>query len=180
MDSIRTPEELLEYMDSITYGFVDKDGNKNINDFSNWDNCVVQDGEEVLKSKVGTCWDQVELERLWFTINNYSFKTIFCWFECGRICNLPTHTFLIYENNGKYYWFEHAFEACKGIHEYDSLEDAINDVRDKQIEFVSHSEDYRPGDENTLVCYEYSEPDKNLSVQEYLDFVTNVKLIFKR
>lgn len=172
IDDIKTPEELLKYMDSITYGFVDKDNNKNIDDFSNWDNCIVQDGEGVLKSKVGTCWDQVELERLWFTNNNYAFKTIFIWFECGRICNLPTHTFLIYENNNKFYWFEHAFEACRGIHEFDTMEDAISYVVDKHVEYSSHDDDFRPGDENTIVYYEYSKPNKNVSVQEFLDFVT--------
>ena len=179
INNIKTPEELLKFMDNISYGFVDKDGNIYTDDFSNWNNCIVQDGEGVLESKVGTCWDQVELERLWFSSNNYTFKTIFCWFECGRVCDLPTHTFLIYEKNNKYYWFEHAFEAFRGIHEFDTMEDAINYVTDKQVEFASHNDDFRPGDENTLVCYEYTKPDKNLGVQEYLDFVTGVKLIFK-
>ena len=101
--NIKTPFELLEFMDkNITYGFVGKNGKKYLDMYSQeWNDwyqeCFVQSGKEVLKSKVGTCWDQVELERLWFEKNGYSFKTFFVWFEVNRPNNLPTHTFLIYE-----------------------------------------------------------------------------------
>ena len=71
LDSIRNPKELLEYMDNITYGFVGKNGKKYLDMYSKewndwYEQCFVQSGEEVLNSKIGTCWDQVELERLWF------------------------------------------------------------------------------------------------------------------
>ena len=106
-DEINSPEELLEFMDkNITYGFLGKNGKKYTDMYSpewnDWyDECFVQSGEEVLKSKIGTCWDQVELERLWFEKNNYNFKTIFIWFEVNRENNFPTHAFLIYEDNNK-------------------------------------------------------------------------------
>ena len=49
--------------ENITYGFIDKNGNKYTDTFSkewkdNWYNrCLVQTGENILKTKTGTCWD---------------------------------------------------------------------------------------------------------------------------
>ena len=180
LEQIKTPEELLEYMsNNITYGFVGKNGKKYYDMYSeewnDWhDECFVQSGEELLTSKIGTCWDQVELERLWFEKNNYSFKTIFSCFEVNRPNNLSTHTFLIYEKDGKWYWFEHAFESYRGIHEYDSEELAIEDVLNKQYDFsLKNNKETRVEDRECLVCYEYEKPGYHLGVDEYLDFVTS-------
>ena len=180
MDDIKNPEELLKFMDkNITYGFVGKNGKKYSDlyspEWNDWyDVCFVQSGEEVLESKIGTCWDQVELERLWFEKNNYNFKTIFSWFEVNRENDLPTHTFLIYESNGKWYWFEHAFESYKGIHEFESLEKVIECVKEKQFEHaLMNNKNTRREDKNTLTLYEYTKPPKHLGVDEYINFVTS-------
>ena len=174
LDNIKSPEELLEYMNkNITYGFVDKDGNKYFDTNSKaWNKYIIQNGEEVLKSKTGTCWDQVELERLWFERNNYNFKTIFIWFELNHENNLPTHTFLIYEKDNKYYWFEHAFEKYKGIHKFESEKEAIEYVKDKQVEYVGNNIN-----KQSLIAYEYSKPKDNLSTEKYLEHVTSKKYI---
>lgn len=179
IENIKSPEELLNYMDNnISYGFIGKNGNKYTNMFSeewnDWYNeYYLQSGEEVLNSKVGTCWDQVELERLWFEKNNYKYKTIFIWFEVERENNLPTHTFLIYEKDNKYYWFEHSFEAQKGIHEFNSEKDAIEFIKSKQIEYAKmNNNDITDENIKTLAAYEYSKPQSHLSVDEYLNHVT--------
>jgi hypothetical protein len=178
-DDIKTPNELLEFMkNNIKYGFLGKNGKKYYDQYSeewnDWNKeCIVQSGEGVLNSNIGTCWDQVELERLWFEKNNYNFKTIFMWFEVGRECNLPTHTFLLFESDNKWYWFENSFEMYRGIHEYNSFEEAIEDVKSKQIEFTSKNyKDFSEKDKQTLVSYEYTKPTPNLGVDDYLAFVT--------
>lgn len=95
-------------------------------------------------------------------------------FEVNRENNFPTHTFLIYEDNNKYYWFEHSFEACKGIHEFNNYEEAIEYVKEKQFEFaIRNNNDMKLDYKNTLTCYEYKKPNKDLGVEEYLSFVTN-------
>ena len=68
-NNIKTPMELLKYMDNITYGFVGRNGKKytdmNSDDWNDWyDECLVQTGENVLITNIGTCYDQVEIERL--------------------------------------------------------------------------------------------------------------------
>lgn len=180
-DDIKSPEELLEYMDeNITYGFLGKNGIRYTDASpSDWqEQYCVQSGEGVLKSKIGTCLDQTEFERLWFEKNNYSFKTIFAWFEVGRENSFPTHAFLIYEKDNKYYWFEHAWDNLKGIHEFNSYEEAIKCFREKHFETTKlNYEDLLEDDRDKLVCYEYTRPNENLDVEEYFSFVTSKNMI---
>jgi hypothetical protein len=169
--------------ENITYGFLGNNNKKYTNRFSEewnvwYDICIVQSGEEILNSKIGTCFDQVELERLWFETHNYNFKTIFTWFELGRDSDLPCHTFLIYEKDGKWYWFEHAFENERGIHEFDDWKDAIKCVKEKQIEYASKNfDELTEKDKETLTFYEYTKPNNDLSIPKYFDHVTSNKKI---
>ena len=164
-DNIDTPQELLDYMgNNIKYGFITKDGKKEFNNYSNfYDECIVQTGKELLITKVGTCWDQVELERMWFIEHGYNIKTYFLFFESGG--SLPTHTFLIYEDNGIWYWFENAFFNHRGIHKYSSIKEALEEVKKKQIEYAKVKEEVKS-------C-EYEVINKCMTVGEYLKHVKN-------
>lgn len=184
LNSIQTPNELLEYMSqNIIYGFIGKNGKKYTDMFSEeWNDwyseCFVQNGEEVLESKIGTCWDQVELERLWFEKKGYTIHTFFMWFEVNKENNYPTHTFLIYESNDKYYWFENAFEAERGIHEFNSLDEAIECVKAKQVAYVKNNvPNISLEDLEKLVVYVYSKPAYHLGVEEYLEHVTSINYV---
>lgn len=174
MNDINTPNELLSYMDNIIYGYKGNDGKYYTDDYSNFGSlCEVQTGEEVSKSKIGTCWDQVELEASWFESHNYEYETYFMWFEVGYECDLPTHTFLIYKENGKYYMFEHAFEAYRGIHEYNTLNEAIEDAMDKHIDYALKNRNLKEEEKDTLRIYKYDRIPNNLPINEYLDHVTH-------
>lgn len=176
---ITSPKLLQQFMDKyIKYGFVDKIG-KIYDDPSskewheNWyPTCIVQDGNQILNTGYGTCWDQVELERKWFKENNYHFKTIFIWFKLNEPNDLPTHSFLIYEDNGKYYWFEHSFEKHKGIHEFNSYEEAIDYVENKQLEYAILNSGAHEDDKKLIVAYEYDKPKNKCNVDEYIEHVT--------
>ena len=181
---IQTPKELLEYMNkNIIYGFVGKNGKRYHDMFSEeWNDwasqCFVQNGEDVLESKIGTCWDQVELERLWFERKGYTVHTFFMWFEVNRENDFPTHTFLIYEHDNKFYWFENAFESERGIYEFSSLDEAIECVKSKYVKYTRiNCADASLGDMNCLAVYEYSKPANHLGVNEYLNHVTATKYI---
>lgn len=181
-ENITTPIELLDYMsNNIKYGFLDKNGkihnNSNSEDWNDFGSlCIVQDASGLLKTKHGTCWDQVELERDWFN-NNYEYKTIFLWFELDKPNNLPTHTFLIFKDNDKYYWFENSFEKHRGIHEFNSEEDLIECVKIKQLEYAIENYDAKKEYYDFIKCYEYSKPNKDISVSDYLYHVTCGKYI---
>ena len=178
-NKVDSPEKLLKFMNiNIKYGFKGKNGKKYSDQFSEeWNDwykqCIVQTGEEVLKSGIGTCWDQVELERLWFENHNYEIKTFFIWFEIECENNYPTHTFLLYKKDNKWYWFEHAFEDYRGIHEFISIDEAIEYVISKHLEYAVNNGIAKSEDRKLIVTYEYSKLEKTVNVDDYINHVTN-------
>lgn len=163
--------EILNLMDNIKYGWIDKNNisHSKINELFK-ENYKLQSSTEILKSKVGVCWDQVELERYYFKPNQNNIKTYFIIYINDK--DNPTHTFLTYEKDNKYYWFEHAWEQYKGIHEYISQEEMLKDIkikfRNKYLEKNTN---------NNIYLYKYNKPQKKLSVQEFITHCTNSTLI---
>ena len=129
---IKTPKDLFEFMSDFEYAWMDKKG-----DFHNemapemYEEYSFMSPSEVLKYKKGICVDQTEFERDWFSRNNYEHKVMNI--EIDLENESPWHAFLIYKDKGKYYWFENAWYNERGIHEYNSYEELINDIKTKFI-----------------------------------------------
>ncbi len=129
---IKKPQELLEFMSDFKYEWMDKDGNFHQELTSDmYDNYSLMTPEEVLKNKRGICVDQSEFERNWFSKNNFEYKVMVIQIERGD--SAPGHQFLIYKEIDKYYWFENAWYDERGIHEYSSYEELIEDIKRKFI-----------------------------------------------
>ena len=75
--------------------------------------------------------------------------------------------------NSKWYWFENAFFDCTGIHQYNTKIDAINDIKEKFFGYALEKRWAKPEDKKLIMTNEYSKPKNNLTVQEYLNHVTN-------
>lgn len=169
-------DEIMNIMENIDYGFKDADG-KNIIDtnLEKWDNefedfYYLQRPDELLESKCGVCWDQVELERKLFTDNNISCKSYFIYIVDNDM--LPSHTFLTYENNNKYYWFEHSWGMYKGVHEYNSEEELLKDVINK------FKNDHKEVSVNApLYIYEYNKPKDHIKCNEFYKYIETQKPI---
>ena len=154
--------EIMDLMKNIEYGYVDKNNNKySIVDETFSDNYILQSPNEVIKSRIGVCWDQVELERYYFKGNGLNIKTYFIVHYDNDKC--PTHTFLTFEKDNKYYWFEHSWEIFSGIHEYATLKDLLLDVRDKFIKYELNNNYIK----ENLCIYDYKKPKYHLSVLEF-------------
>ena len=115
--------KITDSLNDIEYGFKDKDGINLINS-EKWDTnfssfYYLLSPEELLRSKCGVCWDQVELERRLFNDSGISCNTYFIYIDDKK--ELPSHTFLTFQQNSKYYRFEHSWHDMGGIHEYNSL-----------------------------------------------------------
>ena len=175
---IKTPEQLLKYMDeNIKYGFVDDNGKE----YGPWDNQEFQEScqtkwhlsspERLIQSGYGHCWDQVELERDWFKIHNYNFKTFYIWFEFPYENSYSTHTYLVYENYGKYYYFEHSDFNNRGIYEFLSYEDAISYQKEKHIEQNKKRNFINEKIINHLHVYEYDKPVYGCTMSEFIDYI---------
>lgn len=154
--------EIMELMKEVEYGWVDKNNNKysSVDDtFS--DSYMLQYPNEVIKNKIGVCWDQVELERYYFKTNDWNVKTYFIVHYDDDKC--PTHTFLTFEKNNKYYWFEHSWERFRGIHEYICLKDLLFDIREKFIKYELNN-NYK---KENLIIREYKKPKYHILTQEF-------------
>ncbi len=169
-------EKIMHIMDEIEYGFKDENGNNIIdNDPEKWDKdfesfYYLQTPEELLKTKCGVCWDQVELERQLFTRDNIDVKTFFIYISDDDM--LPSHTFLIYEDNNKYYWFEHSWGKYKGIYEYDNKTVLLLDIIKK------FKEDHPEVSKNApLYLYEYQKPKDHIKCNDFYKYIETQKKV---
>ena len=154
--------EIMNLMKDIEYGWLDKKSRlRKIVDASYSDNYILQSPKEVIENKIGVCWDQVELERYYFKGSDWNIKTFFLVYYDNENC--PTHTFLTFEKNNKYYWFEHAWEIVRGIHEYKTLKDLLLDVKDKFIKEELHN----TYEKDKLALHEYKKPKYHSKTEEF-------------
>lgn len=172
MDAIN---RIMDVLNTIEYGFKDNNGNNIINDTEKWDNefndfYYLQEPDELLNSKCGVCWDQVELERKLFSDAGIDTKSYFIFLVDGD--NLPSHTFLLYKINNKFCWFEHSWGKYVGIHEYSNESELLNDIKDKfmsEHNYVSNS--------TPLYIYEYDKPKKHIKCDEFYKYIETQKRI---
>lgn len=174
MEHVSSPEELLALMnDRIKYGFLDKEGQvieagqpelqtKFTQEYR------LQSPEELLESGHGVCWDTVELERRWFTEHGFSPKTYFVMYAKEGGTDLPTHTFLAYEQKERWYWFEQAFADQRGLHEYSSLDELLQDVLDKHHAYAMKHRGAQPSDKDQLRFSEYDFPEVGSRPDEFV------------
>ena len=168
-------DKIMSSMEEIDYGFKDnqdfnliEDDNK-WNDFSNF--YYLLSPEELLDKKCGVCWDQVELERNLFEKNNIDCKTYFIYIDDNE--NLPSHTFLTYSVDNKFYWFEHSWYDYKGIHEYNNEEEMLEDIKNK---FIDSRKD-EINEEYKLYLYKYNKPNYHISCDEFYEYIKTQKRI---
>ena len=163
--------EIMDELRNIEYGFKDKNGANLINSES-WDEnfynfYYLLSPEELLHSKCGVCWDQVELERKLFNDANINCDTYFIYIDDNE--NLPSHTFLIFQLNNKYYWFEHSWYDMKGIHEYNNIKALLNDVKNKFIDSIKNEINSNLNYETFI--YKYNKPKYHISCDEFYSYI---------
>ncbi len=129
MDFIK---EIDAKMFPIQYGWVDSDGGKHIDMAHYAERYMLQMPDQLLESRLGVCWDQVELQRKLFSDISVTTRSFFIVHYDEDKC--PTHTFTIFEYDNKIFWYEHAWATMRGLHEYDNLKTAISDIRNKFID----------------------------------------------
>ena len=163
--------KIMDELRNIEYGFKDKNGANLINSES-WDKnfynfYYLLSPEELLHSKCGVCWDQIELERKLFNDANINCDTYFIYIDDNE--NLPSHTFLIFQLNDKYYWFEHSWYDMKGIHEYNNIKALLNDVKNKFID--SRKNEINSNLNYETFIYKYNKPKYHISCDEFYSYI---------
>ncbi len=152
-------ESVMRELEKINYRWID-------------DDTFIQDAKEVIESKEGNCWEQVELERKLFSDLGVDTQSYFVSLS-DESEHYQTHTFIVYQNNGKFIWFEHSWESYKGVYEYNSLKELLMDVKNKLI--LSFS-DISVGEVYAFV-YFYQKPNKRMKAPEFLNYCSSQELI---
>lgn len=175
---LKQAHEILEFFQkNVEYGILGENGKiHRVTEENFWPDFgkyfILKSPEQLLKSKIGVCFDQVELSRILFDKKNISTKSYFiCYFG-----NLYSHSILIFESDRKFYWLETSHRAFIGIHEYDSNEQLLKDFRHKFVhnEFSKVPENY---DELKLKIFEYRRPKYGINCEQYFEYMKNSKEI---
>lgn len=137
----------------INYGWYDKKGNlhKKLKGENFSKLYCMQKVNKIKENNYAICWEMCELEREYFKKRKIIYKTIFVILQEDK--RYPCHTFLAFNLNDKWYWFEASWNNKKGIHEYNSLEDLCNYIKDNFHDFAG--KDYNP---EKIEFYEYQKP----------------------
>ena len=140
---IKTPEELYDFIISnLTYGFIGRNGKKYLHDDPKWEEdwisqYYLQSPEELIKSKVGVCWDFSELARDWLKKQGFEVTSfIIVWKEGGPAENYPTHAFDVFVRDGKYCWSVMFFKEGADIETNDSLEGAKKTAKNYYMDMI--------------------------------------------
>lgn len=168
-------KDIMNIMETIEYGFKDKNKQNiietNIEKWYNefYDFYYLQTPDELLESRCGVCWDQVELERHLFEKKQINVKTYFICTYDGD--NLPSHTFLTYKEKDKYIWFEHSWGQYKGIHKYNTKKELLLDVKSKFIK--SH----KTNKNSPTIIYEYDKPNYHITCDQMYKYCELQKIV---
>lgn len=166
-DDIKNARELMDFMNiNIEYGWIDKFGGKHLNNLKGFrENYRTSSIDEILETGLGTCIEQAKLIKLFFDKIGLENK-LYCHRSYETEENFDKdvrmHCFVLFKYNDNWYHFEHSNSPKRGIHKYDSVEDAISDITSGFNE---------RGDTRRLTEID-SIPD-NMTFQEFNQFVNN-------
>lgn len=181
LKGLTTINKFFTYLQNqFMYGWVDQKGNghSGSNDAESYS---LQSPEELLKSRLGICWDMVELYRCFFeNMTSLKYETYYLFYEDNKGC--PSHSILVFYDNNKVYWFEPMFndKNCfySGIHEYESIDKLLNDFIRVFCEFALFYEfipaNYNPANFN---LYKYTAPQQHINGIEMRNHINNSEFI---
>ena len=179
--NIKTPEQLMMYLDeNFEYGVIDNNGNifRDSSSDTFQEVCekqwMLRSVEEILNGGIGHCYDQVEIEREWFTQNGFEVKTFWISAYQPEIENSGfSHTYLIYKAGENWNLFEHSDFSNKGIYTFKSINDAVKWQAEHQIDTATKY--IKPVKEYITCIKEFTKPPININMEEYLQFINNSK-----
>lgn len=156
------PNFLAWLNNNIRYGYVDGQGHVYPEtELEKWkDNYRLQIEDKLLKTRVGNCWDYVELQRWFFNLKGINHRSYF-------ICDPQiqfTHTFSLFSlpDSNYVYWFESAWHRHRGIQALKNLQGCLLQIS------ALFKEEHR----GFPHIYQYEAPPTSLSVSEFLSYCT--------
>ena len=172
IDDIKTPLDILIFMyENINYGWIDINNEHHINSMKGFRKLYRTSSiEETLNNKLGTCIEQVYLMHT--LLDNIDIPNkMFCTriYEDEKFNDLESdehmHCFVLYYLNDKVYQIEHPNRERMGIHEFNSEEEAIEEINKYYIELSGGYA--RP-------VTEFYEVQEGLSFKEFNNYINSL------
>ena len=171
INNIKTPEDILKFMDNIRYGWLDINGEEHIGNMKNFRRLYrTASLEEILNLKIGICIEQVYLMKILLDKINIKSK-MFCTriYEGNDFNNLDEdehmHCFVLYYLNGKVYQLEHPNLERIGIYTFNNEEEAIRTINKYYINLSGKKA--RP-------VTEFFEVKPNLTFKEFNNYINSL------
>ena len=129
--------------------------------FTDEEKYIIKTPNQILLYKKGICYDIVETQRFLFNKYNYETKTFFSYKQLPIEDN-PTHTYIIFKENNKYYWMECSWQSYKEIH----------GPFNSYIHVVSYVEKLLKQEWKNIYTIEYKSFDyKNMNINQFGNFI---------
>lgn len=158
--------EILEKMNEIKYGWVDKNGiihqKSGRNFFIN--NYRLQTIEETVEYKVGTCWEQVELARYYLEREDIPVQTFLILYNEEN--KIARHSIAIAEDFGKYCLVENSWKVYNEI----LVSERVEDILIKIIDLFPQMYKIYDFDISKIEIYKYNKPEPGLSYTEFTEY----------
>lgn len=177
INEIKKPSDILEFMnENIEYGWIDVNGDKHIRSMKDFRKLYrTTTIEETLKTKLGTCIDQVYL--ISFLLNKIDIPNkMFCTrvYEGNDFNDLEAeerlHCFVLYYLNNKVYQLEHPDWKRAGIYEFNTEEEAIQKINEHYIKLA--------GGKIRLVT-EFFDVEPGISFKEFNEYINSLDTVKK-
>lgn len=170
MEPIESPEEILEFMDNIDYGYLDVYGQKHISSLKGFrKDYRTLSIDQILKYQIGTCIEQVYLMHHLLDsigIQNKMFCTRI--YESGIIDDEQEehmHCFILYYDDMGVHQIEHPNGDRKGIYHFKNEKDAIEQINKIYIDMSNGTN--RP-------VTEFFDVDQGLTFKEFNDYINSL------
>lgn len=170
MLDVKTPNDILEFMDSIEYGYIDLLGEKHINNLKGFrTNYRTMNIKQILEHKIGTCIEQVLLMHYLLDSLNIPNK-MFCTriYESGEIDieqEEHMHCFILYYDDKGVHQIEHPNGERKGIYNFEDEDTAIEEINKIYVEMSGGIP--RP-------VTEYYDVEPGLTFKEFNDYINGL------
>lgn len=170
-------ELFFQYIsDCFDYGWMDKNNkfHKGVNDGETY---CLQSPEELIKSKIGICWDMTELYRCWFGLmTQYKYETYYIFYDDNKGCF--SHSILVFYKDNFVFWFEPLFNDndfnYSGIHQYSNIFELLKDVKKVFIENqVLRGNIPKNYDDSKIYLYKYNQPNFHINGYEMRNHIDN-------
>ena len=166
-ETINTPQDLMKWMNgNIQYGYIDGRTDTKVNNYNNDDfyrYYVLESPEQILVSRTANCFGQTEFERKWFQSKGINHRVFYIEDELVKD---DCHSFLLYELNNKVFWFENSWKKYKGIHQFSTWKDALQNILN------DFNQESNPSKNNAgAILFELNKiPNFGITYGEYIDW----------